>query len=490
MSGRTVSWIALVRCGEQWYHHLKGAYHKGRTGKNSLLLSCMCAPMEKPHQQAPNFKGKDRAERRKLARSRFGFSRSSPIFKLLTILGPGLIAANAGNDAGGIATFASAGANYGYNLLWALAVAGFCLAIVQEMCARMGAVTGKGLADLIREQFGVRWAALAMLALLVANTGVTVSEFLGIAASVQVLANDIHTPFVYLVVPLSGLILWWLVIKGSYRRVEKVFLFISLGFLAYIPAAFAAHPSWSTIGQQVILPHLDTSSGYLIAAVALVGTTISPYMQFFVQSSVADKGIPASEYAYEQLDVYSSTVFAVFIAGFVIIASAAALYRGHPLPVAIDAIAAAQALRSFAGQYASLLFGVGMFGASLLAGAVLPLSTSYGICEAFGFERGVSRSFKEAPVFQSIFTGLIILGVLIAIIPGLPIFQVLVLLQDLNAAMLPILLVFIILLVNNRRLMGRRVNNLAFNIISWATVVLVTILIILFLLNQLFGITL
>ena len=213
-------------------------------------------------------------------------------------------------------------------------------------------------------------------------------------------------------------------------------------------------------------------------------------MQFFVQSSVADKGIPASEYAYEQLDVYSSTVFAVFIAGFVIIASAAALYRGHPLPVAIDAIAAAQALRSFAGQYASLLFGVGMFGASLLAGAVLPLSTSYGICEAFGFERGVSRSFKEAPVFQSIFTGLIILGVLIAIIPGLPIFQVLVLLQDLNAAMLPILLVFIILLVNNRRLMGRRVNNLAFNIISWATVVLVTILIILFLLNQLFGITL
>src|SRR5207248_2390409 len=276
------------------------------------------------------------------------------------------------------------------------AISGFCLAIVQEMCARMGAVTGKGLADLIREQFGVRWAALAMLALLIANTGVTVSEFLGIAASVQVLANDVHTPFVYLVVPLSGLILWWLVIKGSYRRVEKVFLFISLGFLAYIPAAFAAHPSWSTIGRQVILPHLDTSSGYLIAAVALVGTTISPYMQFFVQSSVADKGIHASEYVYEQLDVYSSTVFAVFIAGFV----------------------------------------------------------------------------------------------LIAIIPGLPIFQVLVLLQDLNAAMLPILLIFIILLINNRRLMGRRVNNLAFNIISWATVVLITILIILFLLNQIFGITL
>src|SRR5947209_1129274 len=210
------------------------------------------------------------------------------------------------------------------------------------MCARMGAITGKGLADLIREQFGVRWAALAMLALLIANTGVTVTEFLGIGASVQVLAQDPHTPFVYLVVPLAGLILWWLVIKGSYRRVEKVFLIMSLGFLAYIPAAFAAHPVWSDVGRQVIVPHLSTDSGYLLTAVALVGTTISPYMQFFVQSSVADKGIHAGEYIYEQLDIYSGTVFAMIIAGFVIIASAAALYNGHPLPVAITAIDASQ----------------------------------------------------------------------------------------------------------------------------------------------------
>ncbi|MFL5629159.1 MAG: Nramp family divalent metal transporter, partial [Ktedonobacteraceae bacterium] len=203
--------------------------------------------METKSQKAQTPKARDRAERRKQARSRFRFSRSSPLLKLFAVLGPGLIAANAGNDAGGIATFATAGASYGYNLLWALAIAGFCLAIVQEMCARMGAITGKGLADLIREQFGVRWAALAMLALLVANTGVTVSEFLGIAASVQVLANDPHTLFVYLVVPLTGLGLWWLVIKGSYRRVEKIFLVMSLGFLAYIPAAFAAHPNWSQV---------------------------------------------------------------------------------------------------------------------------------------------------------------------------------------------------------------------------------------------------
>jgi NRAMP (natural resistance-associated macrophage protein)-like metal ion transporter len=443
--------------------------------------------MDPSRQKVQELKAKDRARHRKPTRSRFGISRSSSLFRLFAVLGPGLIAANAGNDAGGIATFSQAGASYGYSLLWALAIAGCCLAIVQEMCARMGAITGKGLADLIREQFGVRWTALAMLALLIANTGVTVSEFLGIGASVQVLAQDPHTPFVYLVVPLAGLILWWLVIKGSYRRVEKVFLIMSLGFLAYIPAAFAAHPVWSDVGRQVILPHLSTDSGYLLTAVALVGTTISPYMQFFVQSSVADKGIHAGEYLFEQLDIYSGTIFAIIIAGFVVIATGATLFpAGKVVQTASDA---AFALQAFAGQYASLLFGIGLFGASLLAAAVLPLSTSYAICEAFGFERGVSRSFSEAPVFQSIFTGLIILGVLITLIPGLPIIQVLIVLQDLNAAMLPILLVFIILLVNNRRLMGRHVNGLIFNIISWTTVVVITILIVLLLLNTVFGVT-
>src|SRR5205085_1975697 len=444
--------------------------------------------METPRQKTQELEAKDRAGRKKRARSRFGISRSSSLFRLFAVLGPGLIAANAGNDAGGIATFSQAGASYGYNLLWALAIAGFCLAIVQEMCARMGAITGKGLADLIREQFGVRWTALAMLALLIANTGVTVSEFLGIAASVQVLANDPHTLWVYVIVPVAGLALWWLVIKGSYRRVEKVFLVMSLGFLAYIPAAFAAHPAWSDVGKQIILPPLSTESGYLLTAVALVGTTISPYMQFFVQSSVADKGIHAGDYIYEQLDVYSGTVFAVLIASFVIIATGATLFLSHH---AVQTVAdAAFALKAFAGQYASLLFGIGLFGASLLAAAVLPLSTSYAICEAFGFERGVSRSFSEAPVFQSIFTGLIVLGVLITLIPGLPIIQVLIVLQDLNAAMLPILLVFIILLVNNRRLMGRHVNKLGFNIIAWATVVVITILIVLLLLSTIFNITL
>jgi Mn2+/Fe2+ NRAMP family transporter len=444
--------------------------------------------MDIPPQKAQELQSKGRVEdKKRRARPRFRLSRSSSLFRLLAVLGPGLIAANAGNDAGGIATFSQAGASYGYSLLWALAISGFCLAIVQEMCARMGAVTGKGLADLIREQFGVRWTALAMLALLIANTGVTVSEFLGIGASVQVLANNPHTPLVYLIVPLAGLILWWLVIKGSYRRVEKVFLIMSLGFLAYIPAAFASHPDWHEVGRALIVPSLNTSSGYLLTAVALVGTTISPYLQFFVQSSVADKGIHAGDYVYEKLDIYSGTIFAMMIAGFVIITTGSTLYPNHPVNTAIDA---AFALQAFAGQYASLLFGLGLFGASLLAAAVLPLSTSYAICEAFGFERGVSRSFSEAPVFQGIFTGLIILGVLITLIPGLPIIQVLIVLQDLNAAMLPIILVFIILLVNNRRLMGRRVNKLGFNIISWATAVVITILVVLLLLSTIFNITL
>jgi NRAMP (natural resistance-associated macrophage protein)-like metal ion transporter len=442
--------------------------------------------MKTPRQNTSQLSTRDRAGRSKQARSRF--ARTSPIFKLLAVLGPGLIAANAGNDAGGIATFSQAGASYGYTLLWALLISGFCLAIVQEMCARMGAVTGKGLADLIREQFGVRWAALAMLALLIANTGVTISEFLGIAASVQVLANDPATPLVYLVVPIAALILWLLVTRGSYRRVEKIFLVMSLGFLAYIPAAFAVHPAWGEVGRQLIIPPLSSDPSYLLTAVALVGTTISPYMQFFVQSSVADKGIHAGDYFYEQLDIYSGTVFAMLIAGFVVIVTGATLYvTHHRVDTALDA---ALALTGLVGKSASLLFGVGLFGASLLAAAVLPLSTSYAICEAFGFERGVSRSFKEAPVFQSIFTGLIILGVIVALIPGLPIIQVLIVLQDLNAAMLPILLVFIILLVNNRRLMGRRINGLALNIIAWVTVVVISLLIALLLLTTIFHISL
>ncbi len=444
--------------------------------------------MKTPRQKKLELLPTDRTGRRKQARSRARSGRLSSVLKLLAVLGPGLIAANAGNDAGGVATYSSAGASYGYNLLWALAITTVFVAVAQEMCARMGAVTGKGLSDLIREQFGVRWTALAMLALLIANTGVTVSEFIGIAASVQVLSNNPSTPLIYIIVPLCGLALWWLVIKGSYRRVEKIFIIISLGFLAYIPAAFAARPNWGMVGLQTVLPHLNMDANYWPTAAALVGTTLSPYMLFYIQSAVADKGIQAGEYVYEQVDVYSSTIFANIISAFMIIATGATLFFSHQ--IVATASDAAFALRAFAGQYASLLFGLGLFGASLLAGAVLPLTTAYGICEAFGFERGVSRSFKEAPVFQSLFTGMIILGVLVALIPGLPFIQILVILQDVNAAMLPILLIFIILLINNRRLMGKRVNHLTFNVLAWITTISITALVVLWLLNAVFQVPL
>ena len=443
--------------------------------------------METPEQKSRKFRANGRAKQKKQARFPFRLRRFSPIIRLFAILGPGLIAANAGNDAGGVATYASAGASYGYNLLWALAITTVFVGISQEMCARMGAVTGKGLADLIREQFGVRWTVLAMLALLIANTGVTISEFIGVAASVQVLTGDSHTPLIYFIVPLSGLALWWLVIRGSYRSVEKIFLIISLGFLAYIPAAFAAHPNWQMVGQQTIAPQLNIDPNYWPTTAALVGTTLSPYMLFYVQSAVADKGIHAGEYVYEKIDVYSSTMFANIISAFMIIATGATLFTVHQ--AVTSAADAAFALRAFAGQYASVLFGLGLFGASVLAGAVLPLTTAYAICEGFGFERGVSRSFKDAPVFQSFFTGMIILGVIISLIPGLPFIQVLIILQDVNALMLPILLVFIILLVNNRRLMGRRVNGFGLNILSWITIVSITFLVILWLLNAVFGLS-
>src|SRR5579875_2255282 len=306
--------------------------------------------MKIPRPDITQLSRKKRAGHTKSARSRFRLNRASPLFKLLAVLGPGLIAANAGNDAGGVATYSSAGASYGYNLLWALVIVTVFVCVSQEMCARMGAATGKGLSDLIREQFGVRWTMLAMLALLIANTGITISEFLGVAASVQVLANDTHTPLIYLVVPLCGLGLWLLVVRGSYRLVEKIFIIISLGFLAYIPAAFSAHPDWHMVARQTILPMLNMDANYWPTTVALVGTTLSPYMLFYVQSAVADKGIRMDEYVYEKVDVYSSTIFSNIISAFMIIATGATLFFSHQ--AVTTAADAAFALRAFAGQYA------------------------------------------------------------------------------------------------------------------------------------------
>jgi NRAMP (natural resistance-associated macrophage protein)-like metal ion transporter len=406
-------------------------------------------------------------------------SRRRGLLAYLAVIGPGVIAANAGNDAGGIATYASAGADYGYNLLWTLIPLVIALGIVQETCARMGAVTGKGLSDLIREQFGVRWTVLVMAALLIANGGVTVSEFAGIAA-----ATELFGVPRFVSVPLAAFAVWWLVVKGSYRRVERVFLLMSLVFLGYVVSAFMAKPQWGAVARGFVSPKVEFNAGYLFTIVALIGTTISPYMQVFVQSSVVEKGVTEEDYGLTRADVWTGTVFAMAIAFFIAVATAAKL---HTAGVHIEsAEQAAKALEPLAGTYAKTLFGVGLFGASMLAAAVLPLSTAYSISEALGFEKGVSRSFREAPIFLGIFTFLIVVGGIVAMIPGLPLFEVLLVTQVINGLLLPVLLISILRLVNNRELMGAHTNGPVYNAASWLTAAVVSALSLLFIATKIF----
>ncbi|HEY6806316.1 MAG TPA: Nramp family divalent metal transporter [Pyrinomonadaceae bacterium] len=397
----------------------------------------------------------------------------------LAILGPGMITANAGNDAGGIATFASVGAEFGYKLLWILIPITISLGIVQEMCARMGAVTGKGLADLIRERFGVRWTALVMLALLIANAGVTVSEFVGIAAATELFGIPR-----FISVPLAAVMIWWLIVKGSYQRVERAFLLMSLVFLGYIISAFLAKPDWSEVAVGLVKPSFKFEHAFLFSFVAIVGTTISPYMQVFVQSSVVEKGVTTEDYGKTKADVWVGTIFAILIVFFIVVSTAATLHKaGIPISSAADA---ARALSPLAGKYAEFLFGVGLFGASMLAAGVLPLATAYSISEALGFEKGVSRSFREAPIFLGVFTFLVAVGALIAVIPNLPLIRVLLVTQVINGLLLPVVLFAVLKLVNNRELMGSHVNGPLYNFAAWLTVIIVTLLSLLYILVSFF----
>ena len=397
----------------------------------------------------------------------------------LAILGPGMIAASAGNDAGGIATFAAVGAEHGYRLLWILIPITISLGLVQEMCARMGAVTGKGLADLIRERFGVRWTAVVMLALLIANGGVTVSEFVGIAA-----ATELFGVPRFISVPLSAISIWWLVVKSSYQRVERAFLLMSLVFLGYIVSAFLARPDWSAVAVGLMKPSFSLDYAYLFTFVAIVGTTISPYMQVYVQSSVVEKGVTPEDYGRTKMDVWVGTILAILVVFFIVVSTAATLHiHGLHIESAADA---ARALKPLAGPYAEKLFAIGLFGASMLAAGVLPLATAYSISEALGFEKGVSRSFREAPIFLGIFTFLVAVGAAIAVIPGLPLIRVLLVTQVINGLLLPIILFAILKLVNDRELMGAHVNGLLYNLGAWLTAVVVTSLSLLLILATLF----
>lgn len=397
-----------------------------------------------------------------------------PLLAYLGVLGPGLITGNAGNDAGGIATYASAGAEYGYSLLWVMFVIIISLSVVQEMCARMGAVTGKGLSDLIRENFGIRWTFFAMLGLTVANTGVAISEFVGIAA-----AADLFGVPRWLLVPVAALSLWALVVYGSYHTVERVFLALTLGFFAYPIAAILARPDWGDVARGALVPSVRGDIAFVQLLIALIGTTITPYMQLFVQSSVAEKGTTPEELSKARLDVWSGSIFAVTIAAFIIIATGATLHaNGLGVGTAADA---ARALEPLAGGLASALFGVGLFGACMLAGAVLPLTTAYSLSEAFGFEKGISRGFREAPAFMSVFTGLIVLGATVALVPGLPIIPLLLAIQMVNGILSPIILISALRLSNDPEIMGMHRNGRVFNAVATVTVIVVITLTVLLL---------
>lgn len=387
----------------------------------------------------------------------------------LMALGPGLLAASAGNDAGGIATYASAGASYGYGLLWAMVLVTLCVGVVQEMSARMGAVTGKGFSDLIRETFPLRTTALILLTLLVANAGIIASEFIGIAAGAELFGISR-----YIAVPVAAVLVWLLVTRGSYGWVEKIFLVLTLAFLSYIGAAFLARPEWGEVFTATVHPRPHLEVGYLHLLIALIGTTISPYMQLYVQSSVVEKGVGPEEYRYTRFDVIAGTVFAGIVACFIIIATAATLFpRGIEVETAADA---ALALEPVAGRYARWLFGLGLLGASLLAAGVLPLATTYMMSEALGIERGVDRTWSEAPVFMGLFTGLIVFGAAVALLPGLPLIEVLVGVYVLNGLLLPVELFAILRLINDRELMGEHVNGRVYNWIAWGIALVVSVL--------------
>ncbi len=391
------------------------------------------------------------------------------VLPYLLAMGPGLLAASAGNDAGGIATYASAGASYGYRLLWANTVVTIFLFVVQEMSARMGSVTGKGFSDLVRENFSLRITALILLTLFIANAGIVVSEFIGIAAAAELFGVSR-----YFAVPVSAVLVWLLVTRGSYARVEKVFLCLTLCFLSYIGAAFLAKPHWSTVLVSAVVPSFERNPAYLSMLIALIGTTISPYMQLYIQSSVVEKGITPDDWRYTRFDVLFGTVISGIIAAFIIIATAATLnLHGIKVETAADA---AQALEPIAGHYSRALFALGLLGASLLAAGVLPLSTTYMMSEGLGIERGVSRTWSEAPVFMGLFTGLVVLGAALALIPGLPLIKVLVGVYVLNGLLLPIELFAILRLINNRELMGEHVNRPLFNLLAWGIALIVSLL--------------
>jgi Mn2+/Fe2+ NRAMP family transporter len=392
----------------------------------------------------------------------------SGLLRWLLVLGPGLVAASAGNDAGGIATYSSAGAQFGYELIWVMVVITVSLAVVQEMCARLGAATGRGLFDLIRERFGVGWTLFAVAVVLIANGGLVVSEFVGVGAASELLGVSR-----YVAVPVAAALLWYLVIFGSYDWVEKIFLLMTLVFFAYPVAAIMGHPDWRELARGAFVPVIKKDPDYIFILVGLLGTTITPYMQLFQQSSLVEKGVARRHYGPERVDTYTGAIFSNLMSIAMIVATAATLHVAGQTQVQ-TAEDAAKALSPLLGSYAKILFGAGLLGASLLAGAVLPLATSYAISEAFGLPKGINLDFRRAPKFFTLFTALVVFGAGVALIPGVPVIRLLVAIQVLNGALLPVILVFILVLINDARLTGQLKNTTLYNVLGWGTFALIT----------------
>ncbi len=395
------------------------------------------------------------------------------ILFFLAALGPGFITANVDNDAGGILTYSQAGAQYGYTLLWTMLPITIALIVVQEMCARMGAVTGKGLSDLIREEFGLRMTFIIMLLLVVVNFGNVIAEFTGIAGSMQLF----HVSK-YIAVPVCAALVWAMVVKGDYKSVEKIFLFASVVYLAYIVAGVLGRPDWHlALVETVKLPprRAWSDSNYLYMTVGVIGTTITPWMQFYLQSSIVEKGVTMRQYKASRLDVIVGSIFTDVVAWFIVVVCAATLFAHGAGQINVPADAA-EAMRPIAGDYAFLLFAAGLFNASLFAASILPLSTAYTVCEGLGFESGLDRTWKQAPVFYWLYTGLIVSGAAVVLIPNFPLVRMAILSQVLNGLLLPVVMYFMLRLVNSKELMGEHRNRLWFNVIAWATAIIVTVL--------------
>ena len=382
-----------------------------------------------------------------------------------SVLGPGFITAVVDNDSGGIFTYSAAGARFGYLPLWTLLPVTVVLIITQEMCSRMGAVTGKGLSDLIREEFGLRLTFLLMILLVLANLTNVMAEFAGVASSLELF----HISR-YISVPLAAFAVWLLVLKGNYQSVEKIFLFACVFYVTYVISGFLVKPDWKEAAIYSVKPVLLLDSGYIAMLIGMVGTTIAPWMQFYLQAAVVEKGITAKEYAESRIEVVVGCLMTSVIAFFIIVACAGAIYSVAPKDIK-DAAEAAEGLRPF-GQYAFLLFSAGLFNASIFAACILPLSTAYSVCEGLGFEAGVNKRFREAPIFYWLYTLLIVIGAGVVLIPQFPLVQMILLSQIINGVLLPFVLIFMILLINKQELMQEWTNSRGYNLISWITVVI------------------